>query len=95
MAKIYCLYDTVAEESGMLFEARTDALAHRIYETMDEKALPPGAKREDFKLMKLGSYFHGDGTKKPQIYGLSSAYDITYTKCPTDDDCNSDEKEAA
>ena len=76
MAKLYCLFDTIGEESGPIFEARNDAMARRIYDQLTD--LPPGATKADFKLLKLGSYYHGDQTKMPQLYALSKAYDITH-----------------
>ena len=72
--KLYCLFDTVAEEAGPLFESRNDALARRIYEQFE---LPTGSSRSDFKLMKLGSYFRGNETEKPAVYALAKPYDIT------------------
>ena len=75
--RLYCMYDTVSEESGMIFEARNDAVARRIYLTMDETALPPGSEKKDFKLYKLGSYDHGSFQKPPSIQALSVPYDIT------------------
>ena len=75
MAKIYCLYDTVAEESGPLFEAKTDAMAKRIFDNIKE--FPEGATREDFRLFKLGSYFHGNFKERPGLFSLSQAIDLT------------------
>ena len=75
MARIYCIYDTVSEESGPLFEAKNDVMARRIYNNLQE--LPPGSVKDDFKLIKLGSYFHGNEKEGPKIYGLNKALDIT------------------
>jgi len=75
MAKLYCLFDTVAEEGTPIFEARNDAMARRIFENMKE--FPVGATREDFRLIKLGSYFPGNEKDKPKIFGLSLSQDIT------------------
>jgi len=75
--RLYTLYDTIAEEAGPIFEARNDNIARRIYTTMNKDSLPPGATLEDFKLLKLGSFFHGNEKEKPHLYGLSVAYDVT------------------
>ena len=75
--RLYCMYDTVAEEAGTIFEARNDFMARRIIKSMDEKALPPGSTIADFRLFKLGSFDHGDNGKKPKVFGLSEAYDVT------------------
>jgi len=85
MAKIYCLFDVVAEESGPVFECRNDAMARRLFDTMKDENFPPGSSRVDFKLMKLGSFFHGDQFKKPMLYGLSQAMDITFSTNPVED----------
>ena len=73
--KLYCMYDNVAEESGMLFEARNDFMAHRIFDNVTE--WPQGASKKDFSLLKLGSYFHGNEFEKPKVMGLSKSEDIT------------------
>jgi len=73
--KLYCLWDKDAEEGGALFEARNDNMARRIYNGLKE--FPEGTSREDFKLMKLGSYFHGNEKDKPHIYAMSMPIDIT------------------
>ena len=77
MKKIYCLYDTVSEESGPLFEARNDEMAQRIYNSMKPENLPPGSDLKDFRVLCLGSYFTGDAGNMPYLLGLSKSKDIT------------------
>ena len=95
--RIYTIYDTIAEESGPLFEARNDFIARRIFNNMNEESFPPGATRQDFKLLKLGSYFHGSEKEKPKVYGLTESYDITKeVRQETDEDLITDnDKEVA
>ena len=75
--RIYCMYDTIAEEAGPLFEARNDNIARRIINTMDVNSLPPGSKITDFKLMKLGYYDRGNEKQMPKITAYEKAMDIT------------------
>ena len=75
--KIYCLYDTIAEEAGPLFEAKNDNMARRIYQGFSE--FPVGAKKEDFALLKLGYFDRGNEKEKPHVMGLTKSVDIT--KC--------------
>ena len=63
--RLYCLFDTVAEESGPLFEARNDFMARRIVDSINE--WPTGSKKSDFELYKLGYYDRGDRDVKPRI----------------------------
>jgi hypothetical protein len=77
MSRIYCLHDVVAEEAGPMFEARNDAVARRIFETLDDKAFPPGSDRGDFRLLKLGSFFHGSEKEGPNLKALSKPLDVT------------------
>ena len=73
--KLYCLYDTVAEESGPIFESPTDAMARRIHQTMT--GLPPGATIKDYRLYKLGYFNRGSYDKKPHVTAMSDGIDIT------------------
>ena len=75
--RIYCMYDSVAEEAGTIFEARNDAMARRAFSTINPESLPPGSTKEDFRLFKLGSFFRGNDTERPCVKGFAKAYDIT------------------
>ena len=75
--KLYCLWDTYAEEAGPIFEARNDFIARRTFNSMPPDSLPNGAKLKDFRLYKLGAYNRGDGDRKPYVTAFEKAYDIT------------------
>ena len=64
----------------MLFEANNDFIARRMYNSMDVKALPPGAKLEDFKLYKLGAFNRGGAVEKPVIIARPEALDVTFDR---------------
>ena len=74
MAKVYCLYDTVAEESGPLFEARNDVIASRILEAIEN--LPKGASKDDFRVIRLGYYDHGENGLMPAIRAHDKGVEI-------------------
>ena len=74
--KLYCIFDTVAEEGGPIFEARNDNMARRIYDNIKE--FPPGSVKSDFRLIKLGCYNRGDSKERPYILAKEKAQDITY-----------------
>lgn len=63
--KIYTVYDRFAKESGMLFEAKNDIMANRIFNGVQE--WPVGTSKEDFILVCLGDYDHGDTDRLPAI----------------------------
>lgn len=49
---MYCMYDVVAEESGPIFEAKSDAVAIRSYYNVVKNHDNP----EDFTLMYVGEF---------------------------------------
>ena len=75
--RVYCMFDTISEEAGPLFEAQNDAIARRIMSSLPKDSFPPGSSVDDFKLFKLGSYFRGDDKLKPCLHALEKAYDVT------------------
>jgi hypothetical protein len=75
--KLYCFYDTVAEEGGMIFEARNDHVARRIFSTMEDSSFPPGSSKNDFRIFRLGYYDKSSVGKFPTIKGHEKPYDIT------------------
>ena len=74
--RLYTLYDTITEESGIVFEARTDKEAQRIVSTLK---YPEGADPKDYKLFLLGCFYKGEGGSKPYIIAKEIANDITRT----------------
>ena len=71
------MYDQIAEEGGPIFEARNDSIARRIISTMSEVSLPPGSKKSDFRLYKLGNYNRGDEKARPYLTAFEKSVDIT------------------
>lgn len=53
---LYVVHDMLAEESGPVFESKTDATAVRAFRRGFEK-LPAGEARE-FRLLRLGTIDH-------------------------------------
>ena len=81
--KLYTLYDTVTEEAGMIFEARNDHLAHRIFDGIEE--WPKGTTKKDYKLLKLGCFDKGEDGSMPLLHAHSKAMDITRVR-PTEEE---------
>lgn len=52
---IYTVYDSVAQDSGPVFEARNDGIAIRYFrQLIDKENIPP----EDYVLFRLGEFDH-------------------------------------
>lgn len=62
---LYCLYDKLACEAGIIFEAQSDTHAQRMKDACKE--WPAGSGPDDFEIIKLGVYFHGDEQTPPYI----------------------------
>lgn len=70
---VYCLWDKIAQEAGLLFEAQSDTHAQRMLESCEQ--WPQGTTKDDFEILKLGEFFHGDDSNAPRL----EAYDGTRT----------------
>jgi len=68
--KMYVVLDRIAEDSGPIFEAKNDAVAHRNYRKMMESVDLP---RSSFRLLSLGEFNHE--TQKIVVY--ENIVDIT------------------
>jgi len=54
MKNLYVVYDTLAQESGPIFEAKNDEVAKRAYDQLVEKMSP--AERQTFVLNYVGQF---------------------------------------
>lgn len=74
--RLYCIYDTVAEEASAPFIARTDGQAVRIFLYAMEK---DKAYAQDYKLYKIGGWNSENmaitGISKPEIVKISDGID--------------------
>jgi len=66
MTGLYCIYDSLAEEAGPIFQAANDAVAARSFRNV-VKDFKEG--RQDYTLMKLGTY----DEKSVKLDGLDEA----------------------
>lgn len=54
ITRVYTIYDRLAEESGPLFQAKNDEVAHRQYQT--QLSTIQNIKVDDFTLLCVGEY---------------------------------------
>lgn len=66
-ASIYVILDTVAEESGPLFEAKNDGVALRNF----AKIVKDNEFGHEFKMFRVGWYDHNE-----QTGGITSPFEV-------------------